>query len=145
MLVIRHIKRDNNLYIYTSNLDYADSAFNTITKTTSTQSDSATLIFGAAKMDSGRFTNYCIGEVNWCKIWYKDLGEDICNKLVGWTHEEITLGVSGFYRYPLYDDRSKETMISLIGSHLLDKMMKYNATNTNAGGWAECNLNKILN
>ena len=145
MLVIRHKKGDNNLYIYTSNLDSDKFNLQIIEKSTITHSDNATLIFGAAKMDSGRITSYCMGDVYWCKVWYQDLGEKVCEQLVGWTHEEITLGVSGFYRYPLYEDRSKETMISLVASHLLDRTMKYNSTNTNAGGWANSNLNKFLN
>ena len=145
MLVIRHKKGDNNLYVYTSNLGSTNFAFNTIVKTTATQSDSATLVFGAAKMDSGRITSHCMGDIHWCKIWYQDLGEDVCKQLVGWTHEDITLGVSGFYRYPLYDDRSKETMVSLVASHLLDRKMMYNSSNTNAGGWANSDLNEILN
>ena len=145
MLVIRHKKGDSNLYVYTSNLDSIQSNMNVISKESITQSDTATLIFGASKMDSGRITNYCIGDIHWCKIWYEDLGEKACEQLVGWTHEEITLGVSGFYRYPLYDDRSKETTISLVASHLLDRKAKYNASSTNTGGWAESNLNKILN
>lgn len=147
MLVIRHRKGDNNLYVYTSNLDSINSSSYTLNKTSVTKSDTATLIFGASKMDSGRITNYCTGDVHWCKIWYKDLGEEVCRKLVGWTHEEITLGVSGFYRYPLYDDRTRETMISFVASHLLDRTMRYNnsSPNTNAGGWAESDLNEILN
>ena len=36
-------------------------------------------------------------------------------------------------------------MVSLVASHLLDKIMRYNGTNTNKGGWAESDLNKILN
>jgi hypothetical protein len=145
MLVIRHKKDDNNLYVYVSNLDSTDFSKHTIVRNATTQSDNATLVFGAAKMDSGRIANYCIGDIHWCKIWYQDLGEKACEQLVGWTHEEITLGVSGFYRYPLYDNRSKETMVSLVASHLLDREMKYNDTNTNAGGWANCSLNRILN
>ena len=145
MLVIRHKKGDNKLYVYTSNLSSDKFGFHTINKLTSTHSDDATLIFGAAKMDSGRITNYCIGEIYWCKVWYQDLGDRVCEQLVGWTHEEITLGVSGFYRYPLYDDRSKETMVSLVASHLLDRTMKYNSTNINTGGWANSELKRFLN
>lgn len=145
MLVIRHKKGDNNLYIYVSNLDSTNFSKYTIERSATTQSDSATLVFGAAKMDSGRIANYCMGDIHWCKIWYQDLGEKACEQLAGWTHEKITLGVSGFYRYPQYDDRNKETMVSLVASHLLDREMKYNDTNTNAGGWANCSLNRILN
>lgn len=147
MLVIRHKKGDNNLYVYMSNLDGSEPILQTIQRNATTQSDDATLVFGAAKMDSGRITGHCIGDVYWCKIWYQDLGEKTCEQLVGWTHEDITLGVSGFYRYPLYDDRSKETMVSLVASHLLDRKMAYNRnkSNSNAGGWADSTLNEILN
>ncbi len=145
MLVVRHKKGDNKLYVYVSNLDSTKPILYPIDKASITQSDAATLVFGAAKMDSGRITNYCMGDVHWCKIWYQDLGEKACEQLVGWTHEEITLGVSGFYRYPLYDDMSRETMLSLVASHLLDRKMQYNSSNTNAGGWAESDLNEILN
>lgn len=146
MLVIRHKKGDDNLYVYVSGLNNSvDFTLHTINKASATHSDNATLIFGAAKMDSGRISNYCMGDIHWCKIWYQDLGEKACEELVGWIHEKITLGVSGFYRYPLYDDGSKETMVSLVASHLLDRKMQYNTTNTNAGGWAQSNLNRILN
>lgn len=145
MLVIRHIAGDNNLYVYTSNLTSTSFSLNTLTKTTATQSDSATLIFGAHKKDSGSIVNYGIGDIHWCKIWYKDLGEDICEKLVGWTHEKITLEVSGFYRYALYDDYTKESMMSLLATHLLDCKKKYNNTNTVSGGWASSALNSFLN
>lgn len=145
MLVIRHKKGDNNLYVYTSNLDSTTFALNTMEKASATQSDSATLVFGAAKQDSGRFVNYGIGNIYWCKIWYRDLGEDVCEKLVGWTHEQISLEVSGFYRYSLYDDYTKESMMSLLATHLLDRSKQWNTTNTNAGGWASSSLNTFLN
>ena len=147
MLVVRHVKGDNNLYVYASNLSATNHQAYVIEKTSATQSDNATLVFGASKLDSGRFTNYGIGEINWCKIWYRDLGEDICEQLVGWTHEDISLEVSGFYRYALYDDYTKESMMSLLATHLLDGTRQWNAgnTNTNVGGWASAWLNNFLN
>ena len=145
MLVIRHIKGDNNLYIYTSNLEETSVKTYTFQKDVATQSDNATLVLGALKQDSGRFVNYAIGEINWCKIWYKDLGDSVCKDLVGWVHEDITLETSGFYRYQLYDDYTKESMMSLLGTHLLSVVAKYNTTNTNVGGWASSSLNNYLN
>lgn len=147
MLVIRHKKGDNNLYIYVSNLSSAnDIETYTIAKDSATISDTATLIFGAAKTDAGRIANYAKGEINWCKIWYKDLGEDICRNLVNWTHEKIIFETSGFQRYQLHDDSTKESMMSLLATHLLSVKGKYNSSsNDNAGGWAECELNKFLN
>lgn len=146
MLVVRHKRGDNNLYIYTSDLKSYDIRTYTISRDTVTKSDTATLVFGAAKADNGRFDNYAIGDIYWCKIWYEDLGDDICKDLVSWTHEKITLEVSGFHRYQLHDDTSKESMISLLATHLLSVKGRYNLTSSsNSGGWAECELRKFLN
>ena len=145
MLVIRHKKGDNNLYVYTSNIGSDNIETFTINRDFQTQSDIATLVFGASKQDSGRFTNHCNGTIYWCKIWYMDLGEKACEQLVSWTHEKITLEVDGFYRYALYDDYTKESTISLLATHLLDKKMNYNDSQTSVGGWAESKLNSFLN
>lgn len=144
MLVIRHIKGENNLHVYVSNLASDSIQSYVIEKGSSTQSSTATLVFGAAKQDSGRFVNYAIGEINWCKIWYKDLGELVCGQLANWIHEKISLETSGFYRYQLHDDYTKESMISLLCSHLLNVVKKWN-TSGNSGGWANAELNTYLN
>ena len=114
-------------------------------KSTATQSSIATLVLGAAKNDAGRFSNYGIGEIYWLKLWHMDLGDEICERLVSWTHEKINLEVSGFYRYALDDDYTKESTISLLATNLLDRTKQYNASNTNVGGWAESKLNSYLN
>lgn len=145
MLVLRHIAGDNRLYVYTSNLGGSAIDVYTIDKSTITQSSIATLVLGAAKNDAGRFSNHGVGEIYWLKIWYMDLGEDICEKLVSWTHEKIGLEVSGFYRYALYDDYTKESTMSLLATNLLDRTKKYNNTNTNVGGWKHSLLNSYLN
>lgn len=148
MLIIRHKQGDNNLYVYTSNLTSSGIQPYTIVRNseTITNNPSATLIFGAAKAAGGRIANPAIGEIYWCKIWYKDLGEDVCKNLASWTHEKITVEVSGFNRYQLYDDASKESMMSLLGTHLLSITRSYNSKgNDNDGGWADCELNAFLN
>lgn len=149
MLVIRHKKGDNNLYVYTSNLDATSIGTKTLEKPSITKSES-TLVLGAAKMGQA-YNNYCIGDVYWCKVWYQDLGDQVCRQLVGWTHEKITLGVSACishptytYRYSLYDEE-RMPMVSLVASHLLDKKMKYNQSSINTGGWANSYLNQFLN
>lgn len=148
MLVIRHRSGDNNLYVYASNISSNSIATYTIEKSTITKSSIATLVFGASKNDAGRFSGYCIGDINWCKIWYMDLGAETCMKLAGWTHEKITLEVSGFYRYALYDDFTKESTVSLLAKHLLSCNKKYSNTsgdNAVSGGWASSVLNAFLN
>lgn len=144
MIVIRHKKGDNNLIIYNS--DLSSSEFNVVElpRNKNTISDS-TLVFGCMKADDGAYENYAVGNINWCKIWYKDLGEKACGELVGWVHEKINLEVCGFKRYYLSNNPSQRCSFSLLATHLLDRKRSYNSTSTNAGGWASSSLNEYLN
>lgn len=144
IIVIRHKKGDNNLTIYKSNLD-GDMVLSTeLTRTKSTVG-TGTLVFGSARADDGIYENYAIGNINWAKVWFADLGEDTCKDLAMWTHESITLEACGFRKYYLSDNTSKRCSFSLLASHLLGRTKKWNTTNVNIGGWAESELNKSLN
>jgi hypothetical protein len=144
IIVIRHKKGDNNLIIYKSNLD-GDSVLDTELVRTKITTGTGTLVFGCARADDGIYENHAIGNVNWAKIWYKDLGDDVCRNLAMWTHESITLEACGFRKYYLSDNTSKRCSFSLLASHLLGRTKKWNPTNTNAGGWASSTLNISLN
>lgn len=144
MVVIRHKKGENNLTIYNSNLNSNESNMIELERTKSTIADS-TLVLGCMKADDGAYENFAIGDINWCKIWYTDLGDTACKKLVEWIHENITLEVCGFKRYYLSDNSTQRCSFSLLATHLLDHAFMFNGTNTNAGGWASSYLNKLLN
>lgn len=144
MLVIRHVKGDNNLYIYKSNLD-GDEVLSVELARTKATTGTGTLVFGCARADDGIYENYGIGNINWAKVWYADLGEEVCKNLAMWTHESITLEACGFRKYYLTDNTSKRCSFSLLASHLLGRTRKWNANNTNAGGWAVSALNSALN
>lgn len=144
MIVIRHKKGDNNLTVYNSKLDTLNVESVELPRNRSTIADS-TLVFGSAKADDGAFENNAIGDIHWCKIWYQDLGDSVCKKLAGWTHEEISLEVCGKKRYYLSDNPSKRCSFSLLASHLLERQRQFNRTNTNVGGWASAELSKFLN
>lgn len=144
MIVIRHKKGENNLTIYNSNLDSLEFATVELNRTKSTIADS-TLVFGSAKADDGAYENHAIGEIHWCKIWYKDLGQQACEKLVGWTHEKVAMEVCGFKKYYLTENSSKRCNFSLLATHLLERDRVYNSTNTTVGGWADSALNNFLN
>lgn len=144
IIVIRHKKGDNNLTIYKSNLDGSAVLSTELTRTKSTVG-TGTLVFGCAKADDGYYENHAIGNVNWAKVWYADLGDDVCQSLAMWTHESITLEACGFRKYYLSDNTSKRCSFSLLASHLLGRTKRWNASNTNAGGWASSELNASLN
>lgn len=144
IIVIRHKKGDNNLTIYKSNMDGDNVLTSELTKTKSTIG-TGTLVFGCAKADDGYYENHAIGNIYWSKVWYADLGEDVCKDLAMWTHESITLEACGFRKYYLSNNTSKRCSFSLLASHLLGRTKVWNATNTNDGGWAMSSLNKSLN
>ena len=144
IIVIRHKKGDNNLTVYKSNLDGDEVLTVDLARTKSTIG-TGTLVFGCARADDGIYENYAIGNINWAKVWFADLGEDTCKDLAMWTHESITLEACGFRKYYLSDNTSKRCSFSLLASHLLGRTKRWNASNTNAGGWANAELNNSLN
>lgn len=144
VLVIRHKKGENNLTLYKSNLDGDEVLTVDLTKTKNTIGTS-TLVFGCAKADDGIYENYAIGNINWCKLWYMDLGDDTCKSLAMWTHESITLEACGFRKYYLSDNPSKRCSFSLLATHLLGRPKKWSASYNNVGSWSDSILNKSLN
>lgn len=144
IIVVRHKKGENNLTIYKSNLDY-DTVLTVDLLRTKSTIGTGTLVFGSARADDGIYENHAIGNINWAKLWYSDLGDDVCRSLAMWTHESITLEVCGFRKYYLSNNTSKRCSFSLLASHLLARTKKWNNSNVNTGGWAQSSLNYSLN
>lgn len=144
IIVIRHKMGNNNVTIYKSNLD-GDEVLSVELERTKTTRGTSTLVFGCAKADDGYYENYAIGNINWAKVWYADLGDDACKSLAAWTHETINFEACGFRKYYLTENPSKRCSFSLLASNLLSRTKQWNASNTNAGGWEKSALNKSLN
>ena len=144
IIVIRHKKGDNNLTIYKSNMDGSSVLSAELARNKSTIG-TGTLVFGSARADDGIYENHAIGNINWAKVWFADLGDDVCKDLAMWTHESIGLEACGFRKYYLSDNTSKRCTFSLLASHLLGRTKSWNPSNINDGGWASSTLNTSLN
>lgn len=146
MLVIRHKKGENNLHVYRSNLEGANSVYNEMTRSVGTNIDH-TLTFGCAKMEDGYLENYGVGDIYWCKIWFADLGESACMNLASWTHEKIDMEIGWFKEYYLSGDSGQRATFTMVAKHLLDctKQYKPSIGDNNSGGWAASSLNTFLN
>lgn len=144
IVIIRHIKGENNLTIYNSNLAEGDQTVVTLDRTKVTTGD-CPLVFGCSRADDGIYENYAIGNIYWCKLWDADLGDDICRELALWPHEEITMEACGFRKYYLSDNGSKRCSFSMLASHLLSCEKPWNDTNSNTGGFGASTLNTLLN
>lgn len=143
VVVIRHKKGDTKLMVYHSNLDGMDVLSYSLDSKEFT-SDS-TLVFGCEKQTSTIFANYATGKIHWAKIWYKDLGNDTCQSLAMWTHENIGFEACGFHRYYLSNNPDDMCTFSLLASHVLGRTRSWNSNGKNDGGWATCDLNAALN
>lgn len=144
MLVIRHVKGDNNLYVYSSNLSGDAIYVGELTRTKTTSATSS-LVLGCSQPEEGYYENYALGTINWCKLWWADLGDTACQELASWTHEKVTLEVCGFKRHYLSDNPSKRCSFSVLATHLLERARNLNSLDSNAGGWASATLNTFLN
>ena len=145
MLVLRHVKGENGLHIYSSNMFSDASGYQEIDRSRTTKTN-ATLVFGCSKADDGAYENYATGSVYWAKVWYADLGEDACRELASWVHSTMTFEMAGFKRYYLSNNASKRCAMTFLATELLDKDMPMDNVQNNSGGWAKpTTLNTYLN
>lgn len=146
VLVMRHKKGQNNIQLYLSNMDGNSATKIEIERTKPTSGD-CSLIFGCEKTVDGYYENYGIGKIHWCKLWYADFGDPICEKLVAWPHEKVIMEASGVRRYYLTDDPYKRTSLTLLAGNLLHRTYGHtpSGTNSNSGGFANSLIYKMLN
>lgn len=142
MLVLRHIKGEQGLHVYHSNLSGTDYSYVNYTVAKDCIG-TASLIFGCKKADDGFYEDYGIGKVNWAKIWYSDIGDTACANLVSWTHEELNLQMGAFRMYSTSDE--SVTSMTFLASHLLDRAKPIMSSTGNTGGWASSSLNTFMN
>ena len=144
MVVIRHIKGDNGLHVYTANIYGSSSKYVKIDRNRITTTD-APLVFGCSRADDGSYENFAAGVIYWCKIWYADLGDAACKQLAAWTHEDVTYEMCGFKRYYLSDNSNKRCAMTFMQTTTLGQKMALSSTGTNTGGWANATLRTYLN
>ena len=139
IVVLRHIKGDNKLYIYASNntSDRFSDAISVIESTRNrSTSTNAKLTLGAITFEDGGYDYYGTGMIHWCKIWYDDLGDANARALAAWTHEPLRMEFCGANRYRLAGSTSQKSNASFIANNLLaGRGYWMNKTNDNTGGW----------
>lgn len=144
MLIVRHIKGETGVHVYVSNTSSTSVSYKELT-VSRVPIHNNTLVFGCSRADDGAYENYSTGTVYWSKVWYTDLGDEICSNLAYWPHETINFEMCGFKRYYLSDNASKRCSMSFLATSPLNKAMALNTTGTTTGGWGEWTLNEYLN
>lgn len=150
MLIIRHVKGENGAYIYTSNVQ-DDSSYYMKLDGAHSMVHNVSLTFGCNKLEDGSYENHASGIVYWSKIWYADLGDNVCTQMACWPHEEITFEAccesdGNLKRYYLSDNSGTRSSITFVASTALSQPLKmHSASSLNEGGWAQYSLNTYLN
>lgn len=142
MLILRHVAGETGLHVYTSNLSGASTSYISLTSEVTTTT-SFSLIFGCGRRTSTNYSYYAKGTIHWAKLWYADLGEQACEKLASYIHENISLKIAGFNRYFL-ENGEQLSSIDFIADKVL-YTQKTIHTGTNVDGWASSPLNTWLN
>ena len=149
MIVIRHIKGEKGVHIYASHVTENYPYYSELSGS-HTMTHNVSLVFGCSKLEDGSYEQHATGTVYWSKLWYADLGDDICKQIAYWPHEEIGFEAccetnGSLKRYYLSDNSGARSSIAFIASKALLQPMVINASNSNSGGWANYSLNTYLN
>ena len=151
IVVLRHIKGSDTLYVYSSNGNnsgFASSVVATaLTRSTEFETDAYLCLGGVSNPVDNGLSNYGTGYIYWAKVWNADLGVDVATEMAAWPREIIRLEYAKVpdslnlrSRYALAGGSSSRTIASFIANNpLADRTRQMNSSNTNAGGWAETN------
>lgn len=153
IVVLRHEKGSQYLYIYSAGNETSDNRFRTDVAVTRVARDTVPLTsepitFGARRSGTG-FSYNAHAVLHWCKIWWADLGADMCTKIASWTHEKLKMEYWGKGKYEIYNGNGKASGASFISNYLIGgiqgRLMRMNTTSTNVGGWDASLMREFLN
>ena len=153
ILVIRRNANDpNRLHIYTADINNTQAYFSDeVTRVPMLRSNAThteePITFGGMHFSDG-FREYGKGTIHWCKIWYGDLGNAVCNMMATFPREVIRMEYwgAGCYYYAGLSQTCKMSFIanSAIGG-VEGRGLRMNDTGTNVGGWHDCDMRAWLN
>lgn len=148
MVVLRHIKGEKGIHVYSSNTTANDTMYVELSGIHSMIHDGS-LFFGYGVNQA--IDTYANGAVYWSKLWYADLGDDACRKIAYWPREEIAfeaccekLEGNPLKRYYL-SDSSGVSSITFIAANVLSQPISIHDGSTTEGGWGSFALNRYLN
>lgn len=151
--VIRKVKGNPNLYVYTNNRFTLEEIKENILTSNAVNSINNQLCFGGQVTSTGTNSGYGVGTVHYAKLWLNDLGEEECRKICSWTHENLNFKccATNLYKTPQYIDgelyeSEYTTKMSFVADTLLSNPIAFNKEiNTFKGGWNVSDLRAWLN
>lgn len=124
--VIRKVKGDNNLYVYTNDRwTTAAIGETTLASTSFSALENIKLCFGASRNSAGEHSDFFTGKIYYAKLWNGDIGADECKKVCSWVYDTLTFDFVGKQRH-YYPDSDIRCQATFVANKLLDDMVYYN-------------------
>ena len=126
--VIRKIKGDNNLYVYTNNRWTTAPVAETILQHTtfsSLEKENIKLCFGANRDSAGEHSDFFTGKIYYAKLWNGDIGSDECKKVCSWVYDKLNFEFVGSKRF-YYPDSDQRCQATFVATKLLDDLVYFN-------------------
>ena len=146
--VIRKVKGDNHLYVYTNNRYSLDPVKRTDLFVLDTFNEvNNKLAFGATFNSEGKPSGFGSGTIYYSKIWFGDIGDDECKKVCSWIYDtqEFEYIGSGYHNYGGTDVEVQGTFVA---THLLDEPISSHfssaSKNVDSRGYGPSDLRKWL-
>lgn len=145
IIVIRHEKGSQLMQIMTNGTtggSYNKEITNLVMyRTTFTPSD-VHLAFGGVPFAGNTWDYYAKGWIHWCKIWYDDLGNTVCERIANWPHETWRMEFCGAERYRLTGGTAQKCAASFVANSL--SYLSYAFGNRELG-WGNSPIRNFLN
>ena len=148
--VIRKVKGDNNLYVYTNNRwTMADVQETVLASVGFNPLDNIKLCFGAHRTKDGDHEDFFEGSIYYAKLWEDDIGADECKKVCSWVYDTLTFEYVGDQRF-YYPNSDRKCQASFVATKLLDKLVYFNnigqsETEKMERGYSESDIRAWLN
>ena len=129
--VIRKVKGDNRLYVYTNNRYSLDDIQENILFDTDTFASITTkLCFGASLRSDNSHGEYAAGTIHYAKLWVVDIGADECKKICSWTYEKQEFEYVGKGLH-FYENSDINCQATFVAKNLLDEIIAFNNFSSN--------------
>lgn len=158
IVVLRHKKGDNNLYVYRSNVTSRNELSiennRQIIAFSRAQRNNFELIFGGQGVYGGYYETLASGKIYYSRLYRADMGDEDCLKMASWPVQSYDFEAYGYRpsgstniaysNYALVEGEGRAS-IDFISKNLLTWTYQMNTSNTNVGGWDQCIMRPWLN
>lgn len=144
IIVIRYVKGDTNLYVYTNDRYSNSPVVENILRHSILPRHYANLVLGADKSVDGEILSNSLGRINYAKLWKTDLGAEECKDICSWVYETRTFDYVGSGRYGIYG-ATKYSNASFVDTALLDEGHVMKVGNSSVYNWSVSAMRTWMN